>query len=234
MKKIEMIKLDNPEDVVEFIKNPIKIAEVVTGVLGSNKSDWVLSTGRIVQASLKFKILQQLGKELEEYSKKGQIKEDYFASNNNQASLYELLKFIDEEVPDEERFKAMKSIFLKSVSKNATEEDERLAYEYMQICKELSGGEILTLKASHDIINGRLTSGMPGITHSDANRSNWLVNIAKQVGHDLPSLVERYEEHLMSLKLISDCRYSDRSGFEPTPFYRLTKLGKQLCEHISE
>ena len=54
----------------------------------------------------------------------GEIKKDYFATNKKQTSLCELLKFIDEDVPDEERFQAMKSLFFISISKGTSEKDE--------------------------------------------------------------------------------------------------------------
>src|SRR5947207_2639040 len=110
--KDKLIKLDSSKNVMNFLQQPtLKIAEALTGLLVSDKTDWKLSAGKIVQATIKGRLLTQLGRELKGYIKKGQIKEDYFASNNNRASLSELLKFIDDEVPDEERFKAIKSIF---------------------------------------------------------------------------------------------------------------------------
>lgn len=229
----ELIKLDSPQDVLAFITNPMKLGEALTGILVSEKKEWILSAGKLVQASLRFKLLTQLGQELNGYREKGKIKEDYFATNNNQASFNELLSFIDEDVPDEERMRAMKSIFLTSISIGITEEDERFAYELMQICRGLSSGDLLILKANFDLVTGNARPGI-AVELSSTNADGWLGIIAKQVGHNLPPLVEAHEGNLMDAKLISIRMFSDLSGFRPTPHFRLTTLGYKLCEFITK
>jgi len=225
----ELINLDSEKSVMNFLQQPtVKIAEVLTGILSSNIKDHKLSAGQLVQALIKGKLFTQLGRELQKYKNKGEIKEDYFESDKNRMSFYELLKFIDEDVPDEERFKAMKSIFLKSISKGAKEEDEEMAYEIMQICKRLSSGDLIILKAVYDMVQKN--------KHNNGQRGakEWLDIIAQQIGHNIPSLVEVHEERLMKLKLISDRIHSDKSGFERTKYFRLTELGYKLCEFISK
>jgi len=230
-----LIKIDSIKSIAEFLQQPtLKIAEALTGILASDLRDIKLSAGRLVQASIKFKLFTQLGKELKEYIEKGKIKENYYATNKNQASLCELLELIDEEIPDEERFKAMKSIFFTSVSRDISEKDEELAYELMQICKKLTSGEILVLKAVYDIINNRFAPNMSSFDLETESASTWLDIIASQIGHNMSSLVEIYEQKLIDLKLISDRVYSDRSGIGKTPNFRLTQLGYKLCEFITK
>jgi len=230
-----LIKIDSIKSIAEFLQQPtLKIAEALTGILASDLRDIKLSAGRLVQASIKFKLFTQLGKELKEYIKKGKIKENYYATHKNQASLSELLKFIDEEIPDEERFKAMKSIFFTSVSRNAPEKDEELTYELMQICKKLTSGEILILKAVYDIVNNRFAANMPSVDLETESASTWLEIIASQIGHNMSSLIEMHEQKLIGLKLITDRRYSDRSGIVKTPHFRLTQLGYKLCQFITK
>ncbi len=233
MKNTEVIKIDDKENVLAFINDPVKLGEILTGILASEKKEWLLSAGKVFQASLKFKLLTQLGRELKEYREKGKIKEDYFATNNNQASFNDLLSFIDEEVPDEERMKAMKSIFLSSISTDVTEEDEKLAYEFMQICKKLSSGDILVLKANFELVTGKARHGITVDPNFSGSADGWLDVIAKQIGHNLPNLVEAYEENLMNLKLVSKRVYGDLSGYRATPHFRLTTFGYKLCEFIT-
>lgn len=235
MQDRKLIKLNDVKSLMEFLRQPtIKIAEILTGVLVTDSRDWKLSAGKIVQATIKGNLLSQLGRELEKYRKEGKIKEDFLSTDKNRMSFYELLNFIDEEVPDEDHFRAMKSIFFASVSKNVREDEEKLAYELMQICKKLSGGDLLVLKAAYDVVNGHLASSMPTINHLEKNANNWLNLIAQQIGHDLPSLVEVHEKNLMELKLISDRTLSDRSGIQSTQHFRLTTLGYKLCEFITK
>jgi hypothetical protein len=230
----DVIKLDNPQDALAFISDPLRVAEALTGILVSDKKEWILSASKLVQASLKFKLLTQLGRELNGYREKGKIKEDYFATNSNQSSFNELLRFIDEEVPDEERMRAMKSIFLASISPKATEEDERLAYELMQLCRKLSSGDLLVLKATYEISKGKARGGIEVDTQKNIGAAGWLQVVAHQIGHNLPSLVEAHEQRLMELRLISQRMFSDLSGFAATQHFRLTSSGYKLCEFISQ
>jgi len=230
-----LIKIDSIKSIAEFLQQPtLKIAEALTGILSSDLRVIKLSAGRLVQASIKFKLFTQLGKELKEYIEKGKIKENYYATNKNQASLCELLKFIDEEIPDEERFKAMKSIFFTLISRDTREKDEELAYELMQICKKLTSGEILVLKAVYDIINDRFAPNMPSFDLETESASTWLDIIASQIGHNMSSLIEMHEQKLIGLKLITDRVHSDRSGISNAPHFRLTQLGYKLCEFITK
>ncbi len=120
-----LITLDDEKSLGTFLQAPsVKIAEFLTGFLSSDKNEWKQSTGHLVQAVIKNTLFTQLGIEIEKYIKNGKIKEDYFATNKNKATLLELLKFIDEEAFDEEKFEAMKSIFFYSVEKNAKQQDE--------------------------------------------------------------------------------------------------------------
>ncbi len=243
-KSKELIEIETKSGIIQFLEQPaVKIAEVLTGIFASNKTDLALSAGRLVQASIKFKLFTQFGRELKGYIKKGKIKEDYFATDKNQASLHELLKFIDEKVPDKEWFKAMKSIFFTSISKESTQSDEEFAYEFLRIGKHLSGSEILILKVAFEISTNQIkknvlvssTSNNLNITRADT----WFEMIARQIGHGMPDLVARYESNLMDLKLITGRiqphNYNVPSEtFEKSDNFRLTSLGCKLCEFITQ
>lgn len=53
------------------------IAATVTGLLASGRSDFALASGRVLQAALKGKLLQQVGKEIDKLVEKGNLREDY-------------------------------------------------------------------------------------------------------------------------------------------------------------
>ncbi len=234
MKK-EKIKFDDVKGVTQFLQqSTAKIAEALTGVLSSDLKDWKLSAGKIVQSVIKGNLLTQLGRELTKYREEGKIKEDYLESDFNRASLKELLRFIDEEAPDEIRFKAMKSIFLSSLG----QDDEVLAYELLLICKKLSSMEIMILSVNYNVVKGVAKPTATGITHSATQIKYWAQIIAEQIGHNLSEIVLQYEDHLIELKLISDRHYPiERTrvteNFDATPFFRLTPLGYKLCEFIT-
>ncbi len=236
----KLIKLNNKKEIIKFLQQPtIKIAEVLTGILASPMSDWKFSAGKLLQSAIKVSLFTQLGREFEYYSNKGKIKEDYLTTDKNRISLHELLKFIDEDVPDEIRFNAMKSIFLTSVSKKATKKDEELAYEFMQICKKLSSSEILILKAAFDICNGNIRKKVLKSCLDITQAESWFKEIAKQIGHGISGLVEQREDHLVNLKLITKRNQPPNSSisqdtFRKSEYFRLTQLGYKLCEFITK
>lgn len=224
---------------MQFLQNStVKIAEALTGILVSEKNDWKLSVGKLVQATLKSKLLNQLGQEIKEYTEKGKIKEDYFATHKEQATLYELLKFLDENVPDEELFKALKSIFFSGISSTAEVEDQMLSYEFLNTAKKLNGTEILILKANFEIVNGKIKDGVSDeiLKNAQSNRDAWTNIIARQMGYgDLRSVVAKYELNLENLSLISPraAVTNYQIEFRPTKMYRLTDAGIKFCEFIT-
>lgn len=237
MKK-EIIDIKNKKGLADFLRQPtIKIAEFLTGFLTSNLNDYKLSTGHLVQAVLKGNLFTQLEREINKYIEDGKIKENYFSTNLNQQTLYELLKFIDTDVPDKERFKAIKSIFFFSVSVESNEKDEVLAYEFLQTAKKLSSTEILILKANFEIVLGKFPADLDKeiLRNAQSKRSVWKMIMAKQMGYgELHDIITKYETNLESLGLISprcaDARFSD--DFEPTKKYRLTEMGYKFCEFM--
>ena len=235
--KMDLIKFDNPKNIAEFLKEPtIRMAEILTGVLVSDVDDFKLAAGHLVQASIKSKFFQQLGKELKVLQEKGRVKEDYLSEQTNLESLYDLLSFIDETPPNEQRFMAMKTLFLKSINANSLESDRILAHHFMKICREIGSDELLVLKAAYDICNGMVSKQVApspsNIEMRGSSARNWLNIIAGQIGHKIMGLVEIREAKLVDLKLISPRIHPDLSGILVTDHFRLTALGYHLCEFL--
>lgn len=108
----EILPYRDPALVEKFLEKPLpEIAAIVTGALSLGRSDAVLAGGRLIQAALKGKLLQQASREIEQLIEKGKIKADYAATKHGFKSLVELLEFIDSEVPDEDRLKAVMAMF---------------------------------------------------------------------------------------------------------------------------
>lgn len=231
----ELIKFDDVKSISEFLQQPAtKMAEFLTGMLISDTKDWKLSAGRLVQASIQWKLFSQLGKEIKNYINIGKIKEDFLENELSQQSLYDLLKFIDETTPDEDRFRAMKTLFMKSVASDSSDEEQILSYQFMKLCKDLESADFLILKAAYDIKNGELSNKLSStkINPNDTSANSWLLNISKQIGHEIMSLVEVHEDKLVNLKLIGPRSGADRSGVAVSKNYRLTDLGCKVCEYI--
>lgn len=229
-----LLKLNTFGDVKAFLEKPtIAIAELLTGVLANSgllPSSYVLSAGRIVQATIKGKLLTQFGHEIEKYRSEGMIKQDYFATNKNQATLLEFLQFLDSEIPDDEVFKAMKSIFFCGVASDADKKQEEVAYQFLILCKKLNSMDVLILKTCFDIYQGRnLENVNTGIT----SFSDWVNTVSVKIGYDLPELIGAEDDKLVDLGLLSGRSFSDKSGIRVGNEFRLTKLSIKLCEYIT-
>lgn len=227
----KLIRIDDRDSLIEFLRAPtVEFAEGLTAIL-ANPGSMKLAAGHIVQAALKGRLLEQLGRELEELQKAGRIKEDYFATHNQQSTLQELLKFIDENPPSEEVFKAMKSIFFSTIKTDATAADEQIAYQLLQLCRKLESGDILVLKASWEMYcesPNKLEAHLGGNNHT----IYWCDLISKKT--NVPSgLIDLHDKKLVGLNLLTPRQYPDGSGITPTDC-RLTPLARLLCDKITK
>lgn len=219
---------DMKTKLISLIQEPAsQLAEFVTGVLVSDTAVWKLSVGKIVQATVRGRLLQQLGTEIQKYKETGRIEEDYLASNRSTATFSELLEFIDEETPDKEVFDALKSIFLKSIEVGADEAVKVRAQQLLKIAKQLESMDVLVLRAVYTVYSKPLPE-----YHNINTTGEWMGIVSKLVGYDLPELVSQSNEKLEKMSLLSERTYGDKSGVRSGREFRLTSLGIKLCEHI--
>lgn len=242
MADIKLPQLNNKEEVLTFLKEaPVQLAEVVTGILGSESTEWKMSAGRIIQSALKGNLLTCLGNELKKYKDKGEIKDDFLATDTNRMAFNEILKMIDgNDIPDETKFKAVKSIFVYGVSQDSNPEDEFLSYEFLKTVTSLSGTEILILKANYEIANREYLSDVERMLTNNVaphSRQGWMNIVSTQM--KLPgfnAFVGKYEENLERLGLISPKNYENQFSrdFIHTNRFRLTEMGYKFCKFMTE
>lgn len=165
----------------ELAKNPttIGVLEFLTGI-GATAIDkpasLILSGGRLTQALFKGKFYQQLYSEVHSYRKIGEITDENLNSNYGRTIFADLMRAIDEENLDDEKFEAFKSIFSNSVRKGTNEHSQLLAYQYFQVCKKLNSIDILILKTAFEIYEG------PGSNQRSQGISEWELTISKKLG----------------------------------------------------
>jgi hypothetical protein len=220
----------NLEALLKILKRPKE--EIVAGLFGAiakGKSEAILMSGRIVQASLKGNAIEQMCIEVEALIDKGKIKEDYANSKHGFQSLYEILDLIDKDVPDEDKFNAMKALFYSVISADINEGERILNYQLFQIAKNLTSSQILVLKVCHDI---RQKNEIP----KDLNfLCDWNSMVAKHIGHGIGSLIERDEETLLQNKLLTS-HNETRGTVNSVGIFkdnaRLSGLGIKLCENL--
>ena len=222
-----------------IVKTALEVAPLTVQLLDpeiiSNPLAVVAKVGQAIIAHF----FTKFSSEYKEKIKNGELKNENVATEKPALMFADLLKLIDEGKIDEERFKAIKSIFFYSVSKNATENDETLAYEFLQTAKKLSSTEILILKANFEIAQDKISEAVSKeqMANGKSHRNSWRRIIAQQMGYEnLDSIVTKYEGNLESLGLISSRNEEDhlQGLFESTKKFRLTETGYKFCEFMTK
>lgn len=186
----------------ELVKNPTTIGflEFLTGIAATaveKPANLILSAGHLTQALFRGSFYKQLYYEIHDYRDKGKTSDEKLNSSYGKNIFVELMYIIDnEEDLDEERFRALKSIFLKSILKDTDEHTQMLAYQYFQVCKKLSSIDTLVLKTAYAIYEE------PGSNQRFGGYHEWDVQIADKLG--------------VPLELISQSRL-ENSGINSNP-----------------
>ncbi len=220
----------------DLIKNPntIGVLELLTGVISTavaKPSDLILSGGRLTQALFKGSLYQQLYTEVHKYRREGKISDENLNSKYGKNIFVELMRTIDEAGLDDEKFDALKAIFLNSISHKTDKQSQVLAYQYFQVLKKLSSLNILILKTVYGLY---LDCNRPDFTININSYRSWEQEISKRL--DVPvelvtmarlqySNVSSQPEPYLYLILEGSPRKEDMHG--------LTGLGISLGKHIT-
>ncbi len=224
-----LIKADGEEIFNASMK---ALAEALTGIFSSDKKDWALSTGYLLQRVRSGKFLQSLSTEWAKYRKKGKIKNDYLTTEQGQACLQELLDSLDRESPDEVRFAAMKAVLLTAATETVTNRDSVLPQQFMRVCRGLSSGQLLVLTGSLKLFEKAGLNGERVNSTGDCGR--WAQNVASEMNLKYADLVRSHEEALVLKRLISETIAHNKNLFAVTEYYRLTEFGYNLCRFIQQ
>ncbi len=135
---------------------------------------------------------------------------------------------IDRDVPDEDKFNAMKTLFYSVISADVSEQEQILNYQIFQVAKNLTSNQLLILITCYDIIQKN------EIPSNLANLVDWLNLIANRIGHGIDSLIERDEQTLVENKLLTPHLQQREKVRIIKDNARLTELGIKLCENLKK
>lgn len=216
----------------------LPVIQVASGILQSDKKVVIKSIGDSLQEFVKGNQWYRLKKEIQKYREKGKSNEEYFNNPEKTVRLLDFLKLFDDKIPDEDIFRAMKSIFFTTISKDTSEQDEVLGYELLKICKKLDSGDILVLKTCYKLKDVKDDSLVDD--KLERNRFDYWLTIIS-VALDLPEeIIEIHEQKLVEQNLLSergsfggdDVVLSKITTIDPENA-RLTGLGLKLYEFIA-
>lgn len=223
----QIILLENKDALAHFLDEQVTaIVEAITGALAAGPKSWAVTAGKLVQATLKAQLFQQLSREIQKLRDKGKIPADFAEKKNGFQSWVELMRIIDEESPDPERLDAIKAMFYAVNKVNATDGERIVAYQLFQITKKLTSGQLLYLKTCYEI------HGTDKLIRGTENQSGWYTKVGKKLGHNVTSLMNLDDAALSDLGLLH------RRGALDTGLNvldaRLTDLGIKFCEEIQK
>ena len=225
--KKEITPVPSTSDIID--RTIISISEGITGIAASDKEQWFLSLGHLLQRIRSGRFLQTLKEEWEDYRDKGKVKDDYLITDQHQECLQELLDFLDKDSPDEVRFAVLKKIFLTAATESISDRESVLPQQYMKVSRSLSSGEILVLLGAYKMVTEK-----PDEIDTGTSANGWLAKIAVVSGLVHPELVEVHEEGLINKNLLTSRVHSDRSGVAVGEHYRLTSLAWGLCGFLRD
>ncbi|MDD2303502.1 MAG: hypothetical protein PHP53_02305 [Prolixibacteraceae bacterium] len=198
-----------------------------TGIAMSDKAGFAISANRLLRGLRSGKFLTILNEEWKRFQVEGKISTNYEFSESYYDSLSEILEYLDTDIPNHKIFNVLKDIFIKSAIEN--QKEDLLPIQFLKIAKSLDEGELIVLSTIYRLYKNKAYANSKTRLET---AHNYLELIAKESGLKYNSLVEIHEQRLISKKMLSARKYSDGSGVEIEPFFRLTSLGKSFCEYI--
>lgn len=203
------------------------LMEGITGIASSEKKEWYLSVGYLLQRTRNGRFLKTLKGEWDKYRDKGRIEDDYLDTDQHQECLQEMLDFLDNDSPDKTRFTVLKNVFLNTATEEYSSRGDLLPQQLMRICRSLNSTEVLILQACYRLHK-------KGMAPSRKSARDWRIAIVQNSDLGYSDLVESNEFPLENKGLIHRRLVPDKSQFSQLGHFRLTGLGLRLCEFMAE
>ncbi|MBU4381393.1 hypothetical protein L6255_02800 [Candidatus Parcubacteria bacterium] len=230
-KTLATIKEISNLEVPEVIKATVKASvEVLTAVYNNPKSA-LISLSNVAQRLIANEHLASVSNEWEKLKEQGRIKKTYESSLQARYTLLELLKFLEEGIPDKDRFEVMKRILLVTATEKYSTQEDLRPLEFMKIVSSLSSGAVILLLASYRLAKNP-PPPMSDSTQNRADENEWIRIVLIETNLGYPELVKKYEDVLIKAQLITGRANRDGSGVRIGNHFRLTQLGYDLCEYI--
>jgi hypothetical protein len=207
----EIIRSQNEQAIEGLLKDPLAVIAAAVNEYLLHPSAFASAGIRIAHAALKGTLFQQFATEIADLRQKGKLADDFSKNKYGYDTWVDLLKIIDDEVPDEDRLEALKAMFYAANGMKEADGERIVAYQLFQIAKKLSSNELLILKALWQ-------QKLEGSTTHDAN--NFYLKCQAILGHGETDLIILGYSRLPELRLAES--------------YRLTALGSTFCANIDK
>lgn len=231
MKSLAKLKPKLPKTVTELFR---QITAVSSQTLGQPQN-LIPSLARIAQRIVSAGLTEGISQEWNYLVKKGVIKDEFSPKMNY--CILELLNFLENEMPDEERFQVMKKILLVAASESEEEREKHTPHTYMKIIKQLSSEEILIMNSIYNVFKNKKNK-IDDLKNTNNGRNSvfldeWFNLMVSESGLKHKELVAIQEQKLIDKQLISS-RVSRGEMIRIDENFRLTSLGLGIWDYIGK
>ena len=207
------------------------LEEGLTGVGAEIEQKGALqSIGQVLHRMRGKTLVEDLHREWMRLRQSGKIEPDYEESAQYLDCLHEIFEFLDNDIPDEARFNAIKKIFLVAASEEISVRDDSLPQHYIRLCKALSPGAVMVMLTEYVLI---AKNPLEGSFPRSTSVKGWQNGIAANSGLGHAEMVALFEDELIDSNILTPKGPVDTKQTTITQQGRLTGLGWGLCEFIA-
>ncbi|GMB00940.1 hypothetical protein [Pelosinus sp. IPA-1] len=217
----DLISQEQLKQASQYYKDKMLVtAQFFTGLISSKRSEMIQSVGHAIQGMFSGKFLETLEKEFKYYIDAGKIKDDYIKSDQNLMCFIELLRSLEQDLPDPSRLELLKKIYIVTATEDKSSRESPLPLQFMQMAKELTSGEILVLFAAYNL---------EGISVS--SQSEFIIKLITKSGLEYAEIVTKVHQSLFEKNYLKSVR--TEAILNPILIRDLfTPLGRAFCDYV--
>ncbi|MDF2636106.1 MAG: hypothetical protein K0R78_2980 [Pelosinus sp.] len=217
----ELVSQEQRNKVAQYYKDNLLVtAQFFTGLASSKRTEIFKSVGHVVQGMFSDKFLGNLQKEVNNYILAGKIKEDYIISEQNLMCFIELLRNLEENLPDPNRLELLRKIYIVTATEDINDRDSPLPLQFMQMARELTSGEVLVLFAMYRLEGTSVNS-----------QAGFIKQLIEESGLEYTEIVTRIHQSLFNKGFVKSV--NDGLATHSILIRDLfTPLGRAFCDYV--
>jgi len=163
--------------------------------------------------------------------KNREIREDIFKSQNNRKAFIEVLKYLDNGIPDEYIFDALKVVLTHSYTEEDLVSDK--VFQILRILTSLDSNDLRIVFAAYTFYK-KLDSSSLEELEGRSYYWYWRDKVYDEAGFEFKETIDTSEEKLINLHLIAPRANSDINQINNVSNFRLTEMAIKMCDYLME
>jgi hypothetical protein len=212
-RRTDVVRLPEPGTLDKFLEQASTATlEAITAAFADAGNGTLVSAGQIVHGLVKGRIFVVLADEIRRLREVGKLPDNLGDTKHGLYTWAQLMRIIDDELPDPDRLEALKAMFYALNRVEATDAERISAWQIWQVTLQLNSGALILLKMLEE------RSQVQDQQHNPDRRT--------ESGSILDELLRLHAGKL------EECSLIFRLNTHPGATHILTFLGRQLCRNI--